>query len=328
MRAMYRQTTSTCHTCGEDITGTYYLSDEGVHLVTACPVHGEKEELIEKDVDFFRKAYEYGNYVPMKYLILPITYRCNLSCRYCYAHSNYQHTLPEDRSIDTLLKIIREADCPTVNLAGGEPTVRKDLPELLKRIKEETAVHRLCVVTNGQRTKDAAYLQTLHQSGMDFLFLPLHIPGYAPDSRVIANVRQSLDNAYELRVPVWIQATIDDINQIDDVMEILNRYHKIIFNITLRAARPYGVKLPDEMVHITDMLKKLNMQDSYGMGNHPFNRTVKLFGRKTKVSSWVNDRIMLDPYDALYVIHNNEILPFHKGMVADDLYFKQQAVMA
>jgi MoaA/NifB/PqqE/SkfB family radical SAM enzyme len=221
-----------------------------------------------------------------------------------------------------LVEIVKKAECPTVNLAGGEPTVREDLPELLKRLKKEAKVKRLCVVTNGQNTIHLDYMKTLHESGMDFLFLPLFIAGYKPSGRVINNIIRSLDNAYQLRIPVWIQAAVENTSQIEHVLDILRKYRKIIFNITIRSVRPYGVTSPDQVVHVSDIIRFLGHENDYTFGNHPFNRYINLFGRKAKISSWVNDRLKLDKYDAEYVIHDDSILPFHKGMILDDIHFK------
>jgi pyruvate-formate lyase-activating enzyme len=322
LRTFYRDTVSTCHRCGRDIKGTYWTSPEGVHLETECPEHGTVRELVEKDVPFFRRGYEYEGYRPMKYLMLPVTYRCNLTCRYCYTHSNYRHPLPGDRSINRLVELVQTADCPTVNLIGGEPTVREDLPEMLSALKSRTHVKRLSVVTNGQRTVDENYLKNLRESGMDFLFLPLYIPGFEPSGTVMRKVMQSLDNAYKLKIPVWMQAVIERLEQIRPVLEVVEKYHKIIFNITIRSVRPYGNTDPVEMVHVSDIIRYLGRENDHRFGNHPFNRHVKLFGRTTKISSWVNDRKKLDPYDAVYVIHDDTLLPFHKGMVFDDIFFK------
>ncbi|MFA5393937.1 MAG: radical SAM protein [Candidatus Ratteibacteria bacterium] len=322
MKTFYRDTVSTCHKCGQDIKGIFWESPAGIYLETECPVHGIDLELVEKDVLFFSKAYEYPNYSHMKYLIVPVTYRCNLSCKYCYAHSNYKHQVPEDRSIDKLVEIVKIAGCQTVNLAGGEPTVRKDLPELLAALKKRASVKRLCVVTNGQKTTDEKYLKILHESGMDFLFLPLYIAGYEPTGTVMGNVIQTLDNAYRLKIPVWIQATIERVQQIRHVLGIVEKYKKGIFSITIRSVRPYGITEPGETVHVSDIIKYLGLENDYRFGNHPFNRHVRLWGRKTKISHWVNDRKKLDPYDATYVTHDDTLLPFHKGMIIDDIYFK------
>jgi MoaA/NifB/PqqE/SkfB family radical SAM enzyme len=324
VRTRYTETVSTCHQCGRDSQGIFWESPEGMYLEVICPVHGTTSERVEKDAGFFRKGYEYDGYAPVRYLILPVTYRCNLACRYCYAHSNYRHPLPADRTIPRLVEIVRALDCPTVNLAGGEPTVREDLPELLQALKRRASVKALCVVTNGQKPADARYLGALRESGMDFLFLPLYIPGYAPDGPVLANVVRSLDNAYRLKVPVWIQAAIEAIPQIPPVLALVEKYRKVIFNITIRSVRPYGRTEPEEMVHVSDIIRFLGKESDYRFGNHPFNRHVVLYGRPAKISYWVNDRKRLDPYDATYVIHDDSAVPFHKGMILDDIHFQSR----
>lgn len=322
MRNFYTETVSTCHRCGRDIPGKYWFAPEGVYLETACPDHGTASELIEKDERFFREAYEYDGYAPVRHLIMPVTYRCNLSCRYCYAHSNYKHTLPADRSIDRMVEIVKGLNCPTVNLAGGEPTVREDLPELLAALKERAVVKKLCVVTNGQRTVDEKYLRLLRDQGMDFLFLPLFIPGYDPEGAVVGNVMKSLDNAYRLRIPVWIQAAVERIDQVPPVLAVIEKYRKVIFNITIRSVRPYGITDPRAMVHVSEIIRSLGKENDYRFGNHPFNRHVMLHGRAAKISYWVNDRNRLDPFDATYVIHDDSVVPFHKGMILDDVHFQ------
>ena len=67
---------------------------------------------------------------------LEITSRCNLRCRYCYYFDNAEvdyHDLPTDE----WLKFFDElGQCAVmdVTIQGGEPFIRKDLPELLKGI--------------------------------------------------------------------------------------------------------------------------------------------------------------------------------------------------
>jgi MoaA/NifB/PqqE/SkfB family radical SAM enzyme len=326
MKEFYTETISTCTKCGEDVKGVFWKTESGIQLDIMCEVHGIESEIVEKNTAMFCMAYEHQGYKPLKYLILPVTYRCNLGCRYCYAHSNYKHSLPPDRSIESIISLINDSGCSTVNLAGGEPTVREDLPAIIRTIKKETLVKRVCVVTNGQKTKNEKYLNVLRESGMDFLFLPLYIPGYDPYGKVINNIKLSLENANSQNVPVWIQATIENTDQINYVMTILEQYQRIIFNITIRSVRPYGLTEPKEMVFVSDILQCLGKEKEYVFGNHSFNRFVKLFGRNTKVSSWVNDRIKLDPYDALYLIHDDRIVPFHKGMILDNIYFKASRV--
>ena len=71
---------------------------------------------------------------------IALTYRCNLSCRFCYAscgcqkNSDYREMSTED--IRQVLRIIKnEAGVPSVSFTGGEPTLRDDLPEIIRFAK-------------------------------------------------------------------------------------------------------------------------------------------------------------------------------------------------
>jgi hypothetical protein len=319
---LYRETVSSCPACGKDVPGYYREDSGGMYLDVVCEDHGTVREKVESDASFFKEAYEYGQYRPMSYLILPVTYRCNLKCTYCYAHANYQHPIPADRSVDDLLRFIKAVNCPSVNLAGGEPTMRGDLPQIIRMAKNEARVQRLCVVTNAQRTAKVDYLRSLKESGLDFLFLPMYIVGYEHNEGVRRNMTQSLQNSLEIGLPVWMQATIDSLDQLGPAIETIERYRKIIFSITIRVAKSFGTVAAENQLCISAVLRRLGKERDYTMGNHPFNRHIRLLGKKTKVSSWVNDRTMVDPYDALYVLPDDSVMPFHRGMLMDDIFFK------
>jgi organic radical activating enzyme len=321
---LYKTTVSSCPTCASDVPGYYQEDQSGIYLSIDCRKHGTFQEKVENDPAFFKKAYEYEGYRKMSYLILPVTYRCNLRCKYCYAHANYKHAIPDDRSLDHIMSLVRKVNCPTVNLAGGEPTVREDLAQLVRKSKELAGVERICVVTNGQRTADFDYLRSLKESGLDFLFFPVYIVGYEKNLLVKRNMAQSLQNSLDLKLPVWIQATIDSLEQLTEAIELIRQYRKIIFNVTIRAAKSFGIVHTKNHIFISEILRYLGKENDYYMGNHPFNRHIRLFGKSTKVSSWVNDRKMVDPYDAFYVLSDDSIIPFHKGMLMEDLFFKTQ----
>ena len=59
----------------------------------------------------------------------------------------------------------------SVQLSGGEPTVRDDLPEIVKLGKDMGVVH-LQVNTNGIRiADDIEYLRALKDAGLDLIYL-------------------------------------------------------------------------------------------------------------------------------------------------------------
>ncbi|OGS58802.1 MAG: hypothetical protein A3J79_05995, partial [Elusimicrobia bacterium RIFOXYB2_FULL_62_6] len=71
---------------------------------------------------------------------IAVTYRCNLSCRFCYAacgcRKDEQHPDLPAESLREILDIIKEeAEVPSVSFTGGEPLLRPDLPELVAHAK-------------------------------------------------------------------------------------------------------------------------------------------------------------------------------------------------
>jgi len=78
-----------------------------------------------------------------------ITRRCNLKCVHCYAHAkdqsfNNELTTKEGKS---LIDDLSQFKVPVLLLSGGEPTIRKDLPELAAYAVEKGM--RAVISTNG-----------------------------------------------------------------------------------------------------------------------------------------------------------------------------------
>ena len=74
---------------------------------------------------------------------LYVTRRCNLNCAYCYADAAYKQRLKRrrDEEIDRdtfyrLIEQIADLKVESVTLAGGEPTLRPDLPEIIHRLTD------------------------------------------------------------------------------------------------------------------------------------------------------------------------------------------------
>lgn len=92
-----------------------------------------------------------------------ITSRCNLSCAHCYAAAEGSGN---DRDLDTreamaVLDDLAAFNCPVVLFSGGEPLMRRDLPELVAyavQLGMRTVVSTngtLLDVATAQRLKDA-----------------------------------------------------------------------------------------------------------------------------------------------------------------------------
>lgn len=106
----------------------------------------------------------------LSYLRLSITDLCNFRCSYCLpqgyagkAQTN-ELSLPE---IETLVRVFARSGTRKIRLTGGEPTLRRDLPQIIAACRAEPLVESIGLTTNGWRLgKDFAVWRT---AGLDKL---------------------------------------------------------------------------------------------------------------------------------------------------------------
>jgi cyclic pyranopterin phosphate synthase len=98
-----------------------------------------------------------------------VTDRCNLRCTYCMP-ADFSDWLPGDHllSIDEMLEVIEiatEHGIESIRLTGGEPLLRPDLVEIVRRINALPRKPRISLTTNALRL--AALAQPLADAGLE-----------------------------------------------------------------------------------------------------------------------------------------------------------------
>ena len=105
--------------------------------------------------------------------IIEVTALCNLRCPVCFADVPEKCAAdPDIEQIGHILENIRQraGNCP-IQLSGGEPTLRDDLPEIISRARALGFDH-IQVNTNGLRiAEDYAYAKALKEAGVTDFFL-------------------------------------------------------------------------------------------------------------------------------------------------------------
>ena len=105
--------------------------------------------------------------------IIEVTARCNLRCPVCFA--DVPEKFAPDPDIDQIERILKNVmqnagACP-VQLSGGEPTLRNDLPEIIG-LARSLGFDHIQVNTNGLRiAEDFAYAEALREAGITDFFL-------------------------------------------------------------------------------------------------------------------------------------------------------------
>ena len=112
---------------------------------------------------------------PLRNLRLSVTDRCNLRCSYCMPEAEYvwlpRHDLLQFEEMSTLIDVFARAGVDRVRLTGGEPLLRRDLPELIRMIARKPVIRDLALTTNGVMLVDHAH--ELHAAGLHRLTVSL-----------------------------------------------------------------------------------------------------------------------------------------------------------
>lgn len=106
-------------------------------------------------------------------IIADVTHRCNMVCANCYIPNR---DIP-DMDINKLKECISKFPKRTeIRLIGAEPTLRKDLPEIIKMIRDTG--NRPMLNTNGLRLANNDFAKKLSQSGLRSLSLSMNGADY------------------------------------------------------------------------------------------------------------------------------------------------------
>ena len=109
---------------------------------------------------------KYGRNI--EYLRLSVTDRCDLRCNYCIPKGFKDFSEPEDwltfDEIERIIRIFGELGTRRIRITGGEPLVRKNMPELAARLSALPGIEDLSLSTNATRLKKQA--APLKQAGI------------------------------------------------------------------------------------------------------------------------------------------------------------------
>ena len=205
-----------------------------------------------------------------------ITRRCNLKCLHCYAHAR---NIPFDNELTTMegKKLIDDLagfGVPVLLISGGEPLVRKDLPELAAYAVEKGM--RAVISTNGTLiTPQMA--GTLKNIGLSYVGISLDGMEEINDrfrgvKGAFRSALKGIENCKKAGIKVGLRFTINKINvgEIPDLFKLIeeNDIPRICFYHLVYAGR--GSKLVEEdLSHeesrravdlIMDFTKKLHDQ--------------------------------------------------------------------
>ena len=138
------------------------------------------------------------------YLRISLTDRCNLRCVYCMPPDGVAWK-PHDQilsieEIERFVGVAVEQGIGKIRLTGGEPLVRKGVPELIRRMREDLGVESVALTTNGTLLrKHAAELRAAGLERVNISLDSLDPEVFAKVTRGgdLAQVLDGIDAAFE-----------------------------------------------------------------------------------------------------------------------------------
>ncbi len=197
-----RTTKSVCPVCLKVIEAQVFPEGGRVMMRKSCPEHGEFEDVYWSSSDVYDKFMSFERHgphlenprtetklgcpydcglcpeheTPTVLANIDITNRCNLRCPICFANAAqsgyvFEPTMDEIRSMMENLRSNKPFPCPAIQFSGGEPTVREELPEII-RMAREVGFPQVQVASNGVKlAKDPSYAAELKAAGLSTVYL-------------------------------------------------------------------------------------------------------------------------------------------------------------
>ncbi|MEM2393551.1 MAG: radical SAM protein [Candidatus Bathyarchaeia archaeon] len=304
---LLRSTESLCPICLRRIPAKIVgESDDNVYMEKSCPTHGFFKVLVWKGIKSWILWNELNDWEPERLegergvtelnegcpfdcglcpqhlraaciVVAEITNRCNLNCPVCFASANERYVY--DASIDTvedMFKTVLYYECkstvPTVQISGGEPTIRDDLPQIVAMAKR-LGIEHVMVNTNGVRiAKDKKFLRSLKESGVSVIYL--QFDGVTDDvylrlrgaSLVDVKVK-AIKNCADVGVGVVLVPTVVkgvNFHQIGDIVRFAKKWIPTVRGVHFQPISYFG-RHPfqpdnDSRITIPDMLKAIEEQ--------------------------------------------------------------------
>jgi uncharacterized radical SAM superfamily Fe-S cluster-containing enzyme len=216
------ETISLCEHCYRHIPASRFERDGQMMLAKTCPKHGYQEAILDINIDFY-KSQQYQRRSPSSYW-LDITNRCNLDCPHCYQMPDNNS---KDPTIDYLLSEVMswpDNGLP-ISLVGAEPTVRKDLPDLVLAIQAlPTKQRNVIIVTNGVYLAKWDYVSRFKGIPNLKWTFGLNHPDYN-GGQIRIKQMEGLENCIKLGLDVkTLTYTLADLEQLTDVMHEVQKF--------------------------------------------------------------------------------------------------------
>jgi len=207
---LIKKTKSLCPACNAVIPAKIVEEEGKIWIKRTCPDHGKFRDIYWSDPAMYHRYDQYavigdGIENPQNPVVedacptacglcsnhhsqtllanIDLTNRCNLNCDFCFANARacgfiYEPSFDDVVKMLKLLRSERPIPTPAVQFSGGEPTLREDLVEIIKKAKA-LGFPQVQIATNGVRiAEEPGFVKELKESGLNTIYL--HFDGVSP----------------------------------------------------------------------------------------------------------------------------------------------------
>lgn len=299
-----KQTKSICPECFKVLDATIYEDKNKVYIKKECPEHGKFQDVYWSDYEQYQRAEQFryeGDGIenprtktkldcPLDcglcpqhkshtgLAIIDVTNRCNLRCPVCFANASATGYVyePSKKEIQAMLENFRQnkpVPAPALQFSGGEPTIRKDLFELIGMAKELGFEH-VEVNTNGLRlAQSVEYCRGLKEAGISTIYLQFDgltsdVYEFTRGCDLLDNKMKALENCRKAGIEsiVLVVTLIKGVNdhQLGDIMRFAVENFDIIRCVNVQPVSLCG-RLPEKerakmRITIPDFMKLVEEQ--------------------------------------------------------------------
>ncbi|NTW28453.1 MAG: radical SAM protein [Coriobacteriia bacterium] len=278
-------TKSLCPVCLTVVQASVVERDGRVYLKKSCPEHGSFDVYLWPDVKHYRwvEGFALPGVAPRvvqpqtrpcptgcglctsharhsTLVEIEVTQRCNLRCPVCFVSAG---VAPADPSMETLRSMFAGAMARTgpetsIQLTGGEPTVRDELAEIV-RMGRHIGFEAIEVNSNGVRiAAEPGYIESLRDSGISGVYLQFDgltddvyetIRGRALLSTKLAAIERCREAGVQV---VLAMAVVFGVNhdQVGAVLDFALANADVVVGVAFQPAFTSGRFEPEEVVPI------------------------------------------------------------------------------
>jgi len=370
---LIKKTRGLCPTCNSVLEAEIVEEEGKIWLKRTCPEHGNFRHLYWSDARMYHRFEEYdavGNGIanPQNTTAAPdscptacglcnnhhsqtllanidLTNRCNLNCDFCFANARacgfvYE---PEFDEVVKMMQVLRDekpVPAPAVQFSGGEPTMRDDLPEIIRKAKA-MGFPQVQIATNGVRiSKEPEFLQQLKDAGLNTVYL--HFDGVTPATNPFLQIHlKAIENFKKVGMGIVLVPTVirgRNDKEIGDIIRFAIENIAVIRGVNFQPVAFTGAASDDDLqksrITIPDVLEEIENQmpgllkkdDFYPVPCVlPFSDLVEAYTGRPQVRFTAHQHCGAATY--VFIQENGSIVPVNR-MVDVDTFFESIEHMA